>query len=133
MLRLLPWAGRTPPPVLDRDYLDRLGRRGGRERLLEHISDGALDLADRFGRLEEMARTGPAAAMAGQIDGICVTAGHLGLSALAGACVEAMRAARRPGAKPCDIARPLMEERAAALSALALYCETLRDDPADTD
>ena len=92
---MLEWPGRDhEPPVLDHDYLDRLGLHLGPAALAELITDGLIEIADRLHRLAELACTPDDAATARFAHDLVGVAGNLGLSALAASAAELQRAAR---------------------------------------
>ncbi|MCL5776030.1 Hpt domain-containing protein [Limibaculum sp. FT325] len=86
--------------LVDAGYLDRLELAIGGEVLAELLSDGAIELADRLGRLEHVAREGDRPAVAALAHDIVAVAGHMGLGALSAAAVELCRALREDDDDP---------------------------------
>lgn len=108
------------PPDLDHAYLARLAGHIGAPETRELLSDGMLELSDRLDRLAELAATGRGAALADLAHDIAGAAGHLGLSRLSLAAVEAYRGCQ--GDAPLEeVIAPLQSCRDAAMLALAGY------------
>lgn len=118
-----------PPPVLDEDYLARLGQHIGLAQVRELLADGLIELTDRLDRLREHAARGEVR----EIDAICHdiagSAGHLGLSELSHAAVEACRICRQDPPPPADeIIAGVDTARTDALEAASRFCRAATED-----
>ena len=112
-----------PPPVVDRDYLARLSKHIGHAETCELMADGAMELSDKLDRLRRIVDGTEEGSIAELAHDIAGAAGHLGLSALSMAAVDANRLAREDGAKDArDLADRIFACEPEAMSAIAKYC-----------
>lgn len=98
-----------PPPVLDEDYLARLGALIGDRVLSELLADGLIEVSDRIERLREAAAVEDRRAVLGLAHDLTGIAGHLGLAALsraAATCQQQGRSEPEMGAAP--LAAPMI-------------------------
>ena len=106
-------------PVLDRDYLDRLGAQLGEEPLAELLADGLVELTDRLDRLADHARDHARDEALSLVHDLTSLAGHLGLARLsltAAACQKALR--RHASGDHAALLCPVLAEGEAACRAL---------------
>lgn len=93
---MLERARPTPDlPVLDEDFLARLGNHIGGTVLAELAADGLIELTDRLNRLAELRHAGDSEAIARLGHDLVGMAGHLGLARLSAAAAALNRAARQ--------------------------------------
>lgn len=89
------WRATKPElPVLDVEYLVRLGGHIGDFVLSELLADGLIELIDREARLDELDRAGDLESIARIGHDLVGMAGHLGLTRLSAAAAKMNRAAR---------------------------------------
>ncbi|MEM6487939.1 MAG: Hpt domain-containing protein [Pseudomonadota bacterium] len=123
-------------PIVDDQYLERLGRHLGEDALGEILADGGLELADRRARLAELIGTEDLPAIAAIAHDLVAVAGHLGLAALSKDAAALERGARAP-CRPCpgrtrrdgDVGAPvyrLLGTIDISLNALAERCAHMR-------
>lgn len=110
----------APPPLIDVDYLARLGAHIGAEAARDLVAGGIPDLADLIDRLAATAisETAAVARLAHEISGAAAT---LGLARLAQHAARADRAARANR----DTTRPVaavLRSRPDSLDALRRWC-----------
>ena len=131
------WFRRTDttlPPVLDEDYLDRLANHIGRSEVRELLADGLLELTDRIDLITDHASRGESDAIAEICHDIAGMAGHLGLTRLSHAAVDACRLCRTdPPAPPEQIVATISEARADAMAAASRHCQPVADAPAEAE
>lgn len=117
---------KTAPPVLDLDYLERLGGHIGPKVLSELLADGQIEVADRLEALRLAVDAANLAEIRRLAHDLTSVAGHLGLAALSLAAVEAereIRDAEDRGAtlEAAQVAAPLIAAGTAAQDALGSH------------
>jgi len=108
-------------PVLDTVYLVRLSGHLGQTALDELLADGLIELADRVGRVSQLAEAGDTAGLRRISHDLAGMAGHLGLSRLSATAVELGRLLRDGGTSGAQAAEALCHEGALADEALRRY------------
>jgi len=89
-------GGMAARPLLDEAYLDRLAAHLGEEAVAELLSDGLIELADRFAEAKRLIAEADGQGLVRLTHDLTGVAGHMGLSALSAAAAEANRALRAP-------------------------------------
>jgi HPt (histidine-containing phosphotransfer) domain-containing protein len=111
------------PPVLDTGYLARLAAHLGADLTAELLADGMIDLADRLGRLGELAAAGDAEAIARLGHDLVGMCGHLGLTRLSVAAADLNRSARQGMAGVAPIAARVARLGAEAAGAMRVHLD----------
>lgn len=118
------------PPLLDQEFLARLGRHIGMAETRELVADGMLELADRLDALERHAGAGAVDEVASLCHEIAGAAGHLGLTRLSLAAVDGVRRCRGGAEERADdIVAPVLEARAGSIEAAARFCRVPDPSP----
>lgn len=126
---MIPWrktAEEPARPVLDLSYLERLSGHLGTDIAGELLADGMLELADRLDRVEELTSAGDIEALKRLTHDIAGASGHLGLSRLSAAAVDANRDLRVvDGSQLRSVVQPMLDSRNPSIDALGQFCKGL--------
>ena len=115
------WRGREAcdgPVVLDEAYLKRLAGHMGDDTLRELMHDGLLELVDRMNTIDALLEASETETLGRTVHDIAGMAGHLGLSRLSTAAVDAERLLRDPSTAAKIATSVLRAEAPEAIAAL---------------
>ena len=115
------WRGREVcdgPVVLDEAYLKRLAGHLGEDTLRELMCDGLLELVDRVNTINAVLDSGETETLGRTAHDVAGMAGHLGLSRLSTAAVDAERLLRDPSTAAEIATSVLRAEAPEAIAAL---------------
>ena len=123
-------SGEPEPPLLDEEFLARLGKHIGMVELRELMADGLLELSDKLDALAAHATRGEIEEVSALCHEIAGAAGHLGLSRISTAAVEGVRRCRGGTTEPAtDIIADIQAVRAASLEAASEFCHVDTEAP----
>ena len=120
------WMGRSQniePLVLDEAYLERLNKHLGEDTLGELRSDGLLELMDRIETISVLSDRNDLEGLGRVMHDIAGMSGHLGLSRLSAAAVQAERALRDPSHSVDSATAMLRTEVPDAIAALRYFLD----------
>ena len=117
-------SGEPELPLLDEEFLARLGKHIGMVELRELMADGLMELSDKLDVLEIHATRGEVEEVSALCHEIAGAAGHLGLTRISTAAVDGVRRCRGKPAEPAtDIIAEIQAVRAASLEAASAFCQ----------
>ncbi len=109
---------REKPVLLDEPYLERLESHLGEAELRELLSDGLLELSDRIDRIPSLVEAADREELVGHLHDVVGMAGHLGLTRLSHAAVDAGRAFQADGSGELDAVDLVLASAPEAISAI---------------
>lgn len=132
-------SGAPEPPLLDEEFLARLGKHIGTVELRELMADGLMELSDRLDVLSEHANRGEVEEVSALCHEIAGAAGHLGLTRISTAAVEGVRRCRGRTSEPAtDIVADILAVRSESMAAANKFCQVedetpVREEPASAN